>query len=602
MAVTILRADGATLAIDNPTGSCDYTTQIHGLFDLPQREPILSEGYPWGAVLVGTRRVPRQFSATIHIDAGTQYVLVANATYEAARDTLFQFLPEGELITLRMTRMGSSGYWDIDVLATVAPPPDEDNLAALEVTFLAPDPALRATVQSTETILLDSSHQTRTVTVTGGGNVAASPMLTLLPTAPKTDRWNLARVFTVTNPRAVQLRGEPVAVPFDFAWHFHAGKIYADGRDLRVLVDGVFHDFWFGNFPADIAGTSTSPDGVIWVEVDLEPDGSVQIEVLYTASGALAWTNSTDGPIFDRDYREPDTDNPNRGRRWAGAFMDTPGTQSSRSAQWHLHSAAATGMAPLQRALDSPWTAAPDTTTASAAGAEIPLAGTIQGYAGLAYSHLLGIQEVTWSGQTQLTPTLEKFVLRVRRPDYALEDIDEIADDTHASLTAFGPITDSFDEREAIVFALRSLSVHTSDAGPIAGADDVAILLADPLVVVGDGAGSDNEVPIYLLEATVTNTTTGESFQVVGRVTAADPDASPIVWNQVVLDFDPLNGQTVLMGNDTDGYSNFYSAFTITPPITPGWFHVRSGSNSITVADEAVDGLTATLDWYARKL
>jgi hypothetical protein len=549
--VTIIRADGATLNVND---GATYAAASTGLWDVPSIQPILTQG-PSRAVLVDAVLQPRTFALLITVEAGrnTTGAIVRNDLHNAARDALLAMLPAREIVTVE-TEYPGVGTYALQALLTQAQ--WQEGLPQYLATFLAGDPVLVGTDAASALIALDTTHRTKTVTLTVGGNQPALPILVFTPTLPKTDSWNTARRYTIANIRNVALQGYAVGLPFDFAWHIANGRLgHVNGDDIRVLAGNQLVDRWFGDFD----GSSSNPR--IWIEVDLPPLGALDILVLYGNSSALAWTNSTDGPMFDLET----TDNDHW--RYHGRFRDTPGAPTSHSWQWSEH-LPGRGFAPIATHLGSPWDAT-EAVGVNAAGGYVPVAGEVQGYAGLSIHHPLWLAAVSHSGETWLDPALIKFALRARTDEGLLLDEWTTPVAAQGSLTAYGPILTAFaQEREAVAFALRSTTVHvTQNTTPIGGADRVSLTLATPVAVTGAGSGSGNEEFVYMLEALVENLTTGESLSLTGVIT-------PLAVGPGTTRRLTAAPQLATMAGEP-----WYYALTLIPPIRGEWLTLRPGAN-----------------------
>ena len=574
-------ATGSFVRLDISDG-INYSTNLIGLHDLPSRNIIASEGYQGGSVIVDAKQIPRQFVAQIHINAGEDVWPIRNAAHNAARDQLIQWLVEGTEVRVDSEYLGTAGTWAI--LAVVQQMTYTPDTANYEATFLAASPVMKQSGGDfvTRTLPVGGGGDEDVFFMNVGGNIATRPYVIITPTAGKSAYWNYRRRWTATNVRDVDIKGYPIALNFDFAAAISAGKLRSDGGDLRVKVGNRFVDRWFGNFP-DAAG-------LIWAYVDLPPSSaeeSVEIEVLYGAPAATPWQNSGEPPIFDLDFIDPASSSGNTRWRYAGAFMDSLNNITGRTWQWNLHYTNSQGIAAIRRSMGTPWEPGPGNSTVNVAGAEVPEANQVQGYAGIAFHHPLWIVNVSHHGYTQTDTTKEKLVLRARTPDGTLEDVWEQGTDTHTTLTEYGPLNTSFAaEREAIVFALRSLTYHTDIAGALGAADRVTLTISTPPALSGPSA----EEEIYMLDFTMSNEMTGDVLHLFGTI---DSDGAG-GWRSVEID---MENQLVTMNGQP-----FYYALTVGPPIHADWFRLIPGSNRIHLRDVAVAGLSIEIDWSNQRV
>lgn len=489
----------------------NYTTDVAGLWDLPQRETIVAGNYASGARhFVGARRTGRQVTLNTVIEAGAASGgPVRNAAHNAARDALIKMIPEQEEVVLETEYPGSEGgeYWRIRGVVLQMPYQDRSR-RAYQAVLDCGDPTLYSTVPRTSgaltlplssvsvtsssnanptTITTGSAHglatgdrikitghsvgalndkwftatvtggstftipvastggtggtlwkDTRTSTLSVGGNTYVRPTVTVIPTAAKLARWNYAREYTITNSSSVPLVKHAVMVPFDFYWHYTNGsRIRADGGDIRVKVNRRFVNRWFGNLPASYGSPpGANYPGGVWFYVDIPAGDSVVVHVMYGNADAPAWTNTEDGPAMalntfvsgGNDIRGAGND------YWVyrGRFMARPTIPQSWEHQWNLHNRQQPS--PNGEPLIQPFTirnAAPFGQENPSPGSPVNLVGgharvgtRCAGYAGHALHHPLGFTEVSFSGHTRQKPGECKLVLRARNGDTGvIEDL-----------------------------------------------------------------------------------------------------------------------------------------------------------------------------------
>lgn len=123
-----------------------------------------------------------------------------------------------------------------------------------------------------------------TTSVTIGGNRYAKPILEIKPTASKTSTYTYTRYVTVYNKTDKQYTNYPIDIcadAFDTAALVTAGKMQADGDDLRVYVGGVEVDRWL-----DGINTATTK---VWINLNLSPKQESTIIHDIAATGDLDW-------------------------------------------------------------------------------------------------------------------------------------------------------------------------------------------------------------------------------------------------------------------------------------------------------------------------
>lgn len=133
------------------------------------------------------------------------------------------------------------------------------------VTFIlsTPDPIWREETESSDIWGITATGQTHALTV--GGNVNTHPRFVVTPTSTGTSGWAYKRFITAYNNTANALVDYPLEVTgvIDTAALTSAGKVQADGDDLRVVIDGAEVNRW-------IEGINTTQTKV-WVVTSFQP-------------------------------------------------------------------------------------------------------------------------------------------------------------------------------------------------------------------------------------------------------------------------------------------------------------------------------------------
>lgn len=127
---------------------------------------------------------------------------------------------------------------------------------------------------------ITASGQTRVVTV--GGNRKTRPRLRIKPTSAKTGSYLYAVFIPVRNPTSRTLTNYPfdlTGAAFATNTLIGAGKMQADGDDLRTWVNGMEVYRWLSGF--NTANTK------VWVNLNLSPGHSATLGVAIASSGAL---------------------------------------------------------------------------------------------------------------------------------------------------------------------------------------------------------------------------------------------------------------------------------------------------------------------------
>lgn len=136
----------------------------------------------------------------------------------------------------------------------------------------------RSTAQSTDTWNITASGQTRAIT--NSGTESAFPILRLKPTSTKTGGYAYQRWVAVLWRSENAASYYPTRLDLDTATLITAGKMQADGDDLRVSVDGTERDRWL----TDINTATTK----IWVNLSFQPAVSMTLKTAIPSSGTIA--------------------------------------------------------------------------------------------------------------------------------------------------------------------------------------------------------------------------------------------------------------------------------------------------------------------------
>ena len=140
------------------------------------------------------------------------------------------------------------------------------------------DVRFRAASLTQDTWAITASGQTRVIN--NPGSDEAYPALVITPTATKSVGYGYRRFVAVVwrSNNAASLY--PVQIGLNTQALISAGKMQADGRDLRVVVDGVERDRW-------IAGLNT-PNTKVWVNLDFQPRAPMTLKTAIPSSGSVA--------------------------------------------------------------------------------------------------------------------------------------------------------------------------------------------------------------------------------------------------------------------------------------------------------------------------
>jgi hypothetical protein len=153
----------------------------------------------------------------------------------------------------------------------------EGNMAV--VTLALDDPIWQTVTQTTQAWTFTGSTSTTDVTINGNDDVY--PIFEISPTSSPTTDFIYSVYLQVLPQSSNPWTGRPLLITgdtsttWDTAALVAAGKMQADGDDIRVFQDGVPVDFWF-------SGVNTT-DTKVWVVSDLPEAANM---LLKTAIGA----------------------------------------------------------------------------------------------------------------------------------------------------------------------------------------------------------------------------------------------------------------------------------------------------------------------------
>lgn len=162
---------------------------------------------------------------------------------------------------------GSNERFVYALCADITHDPEGDGWVLLTTVVVHGEPEWRSVVEETATWAITGSGQTTVVTNGGAArNGDAHPVYTATPNADKTVnqiRGVFVPVRWPSDQAAVSYSYDLGNAAFNTASLVTAGKMQADGDDLRVVVDGLGVDRW-------LSGMNTSATKV-WVNLDFQP-------------------------------------------------------------------------------------------------------------------------------------------------------------------------------------------------------------------------------------------------------------------------------------------------------------------------------------------
>lgn len=129
----------------------------------------------------------------------------------------------------------------------------------------------------TDTWAITASGQTRTIT--NPGEDEAYPVLRIKPTSSKSGGYDYKRHVHILWRSSGRGSQYPIAITLDTATPVGAGKMQADGDDLRVYIDGVETYRWLDSM--DSAAT------LIWFNGEWMPKQTATLKVQIAGAGAI---------------------------------------------------------------------------------------------------------------------------------------------------------------------------------------------------------------------------------------------------------------------------------------------------------------------------
>jgi len=237
---------------------------------------------------VSVNEIPRPDNAPVLASKVLQgkYFTIAiecRGTFATQWDTLKRYFQvnDQELHPLVVTDLDTSTSYFIECTCVGNP---VINTSQVEFLMYAPEAVLQALVESHETWTITASGQKKELTV--GGNIPAKPRMVITPTSAGGTGFAYRRFVALYNVTTKTFTDYPwdlaEATPgtkWDTTGLVTAGKMQADGDDLRVYIDGAEVERWL----SDINDTDTG----VWVNLNLHPKCELTLSGAIASSGAI---------------------------------------------------------------------------------------------------------------------------------------------------------------------------------------------------------------------------------------------------------------------------------------------------------------------------
>lgn len=249
----------------------NYTaTFVAGVPVLPSTDPILIERSENWPVFAGKALPGHEITLKVHINGAASNVAAKREELKAWFATDDQSLRK--LIITDSDNANKQWY------LMVTPTDFVSNWRENTITLSVPDPYWRAETVTTVNWTVTASGQTQAVTPVG--NAASKPTITVTPNNAKTGGYSYKRLVTIFNASDAALVDYPVELTggWNTSTEVGAGRMQADGDDLRVEIDDQEVDRW-------ITGINTASSKV-WVNISLAKPQTLTLGAA-TGTGAI---------------------------------------------------------------------------------------------------------------------------------------------------------------------------------------------------------------------------------------------------------------------------------------------------------------------------
>lgn len=601
----------------------DYVAVMAGRATLPPVQPQTVERWDQWPLVAGMRRpaVALQVQFEISAEGG------------GSIEELSYWLSPDDDTPKRLVISDADGSYERYVYAICSSlVPDGNELFWIATFVVHGDVRWRATSLNSQTWEITASGQT--TTVNNAGEDDAYPVLTIEPTSGKSGGYTYKRFIPVRWRASAPFTRYPLDIVnggLDTATLVGAGKMQADGDDLRVLVDGVEADRWLNGI--NTANTS------VWVNLDFQPawDGTIESTML---SGDIVETIDVNediggapasGILVIESEVFTYTSKNNSLRRFLGVTRATKGTSAaehtaSTAVWWCQHEVYVlygngSVSAPT---VDSDYQPCFELASSSNTNWDFDQMGESDGLRAGQWTRRVIYYSPTFYGDTHADTTAttwldvgiqcillgtsgelqlynpcgitnanfqngEKYAVNATSGFYAVVRSKNAAGTATVETEIAAPSSNSTWEAWSQNEVLASGAVYVSLLLMAMGADEVDIEFSDvtvtlnssytPTVAIGAEEGS------YSLECEIENETTGYA---------------------VGLDYVMLTGQSIEVDTDnktvTDlaDNSNQFQALTLVGGVRRDWLKLQPGNNQLSFVDAGTSGLTVTIEWQRR--
>lgn len=211
-----------------------------------------------------------------------QVVIEDGAAEVTARRTLHALFFQDDTTPKRLIVTDDDGgnerYWDV-VVEAFDQVPGTAGMAFVASMRAVDDNALRGTTPGSASKTVTTSPDTLAVNNTG--DVKSYPVISLTPNTAKTGTWQYRRFVTMrwNSTQATSRFPVDVADIWDTTALVSGGKMQADGRDIRVLVNGVLVEPYVAN--------PNSTTTKVWVALDFAPYADLTLATAIASTGAV---------------------------------------------------------------------------------------------------------------------------------------------------------------------------------------------------------------------------------------------------------------------------------------------------------------------------
>lgn len=207
--------------------------------------------------------------------------------YDTLRKIFDTYADDGTKTLIVQDTANGNKQWQLTIGSVVSFVTDG---SMVTVTLSVPDGVWQSVVQTSDVWNITTTGQTHDIATLGTRPV--EPIFDIKPTGGKAGGATYKRTIIVYNKMAAALPKYPVELTgggLNTSTLVSGGKMQADADDLRIFVDGIETNRWFGTGVHGVNTTGT----YVWSVIDLSPKIEVTIEAVTTTATSLTLQNTT---------------------------------------------------------------------------------------------------------------------------------------------------------------------------------------------------------------------------------------------------------------------------------------------------------------------